>query len=93
MLAENLTEPGVRGQPFNLGSGCPVSALDVVRTIVALSGHPEWEPIILNEVVHEIQDEYLSPDKAAEAVGWRPQYTLEAGLEEAMSWYRAYLRP
>ncbi|MBK7217956.1 MAG: GDP-mannose 4,6-dehydratase [Candidatus Promineofilum sp.] len=92
MLAERLTEPGVRGQPFNLGSGCPVSALDVVRTIVALSGHPEWEPLILNEVKHEIQDEYLSPDKAAAAVGWRPQYSLEAGLEEAMRWYRAYLR-
>ncbi len=92
MLAERLTEPEVRGQPFNLGSGCPVSALDVVRTIVALSGHPEWEPIILNEVKHEIQDEYLSPDKAALAVGWQPQYSLEAGLEEAMRWYRAYLR-
>ena len=92
MLAERLTEPGVRGQPFNLGSGCPVSALDVVRTIVALSGHPEWEPIILNEVKHEIQDEYLSPDKADAAIGWRPQYSLEAGLEEAMRWYRAYLR-
>ena len=92
MLAERLTEPGVRGQPFNLGSGCPVSALDVVRTIVALSGHPEWDPIILNEVKHEIQDEYLSPDKADAAIGWRPQYSLEAGLEEAMRWYRAYLR-
>ena len=69
-----------------------VSALDVVRTIVALSGHPEWEPLILNEVKHEIQDEYLSPDKAAAAVGWQPQYSLEAGLEEAMRWYRAYLR-
>ena len=92
MLAERLTEPGVRGQPFTLGSGCPVSALDVVRTIVALSGHPEWDPIILNEVKHEIQDEYLSPDKADAAIGWRPQYSLEAGLEEAMRWYRAYLR-
>ncbi len=91
MLAERLTEPEVRGQPFNLGSGSPVSALDVVRTIVALSGHPEWEPIILNEVKHEIQDEYLSPDKAAAAIGWRPQYSLEAGLEEAMRWYRVYL--
>jgi len=32
MLAERLTEPGVRGEPFNLGSGCPVSALDVVNS-------------------------------------------------------------
>ncbi len=92
MLAERLTEPEVRGQPFNLGSGSPVSALEVVQTVVAISGHPEWEPIILNEVKHEIQDEYLSPHKAMHAVGWRPRYSLAAGLQEAMAWYRAYLR-
>jgi CDP-glucose 4,6-dehydratase len=91
MLAEKFTEPGVRGRPFNLGSGCPVSALDVARTIVSLSGHPELEPIILNEVKHEIQDEYLDPGKAERAFGWRPQYSLAGGLEEAMRWYRTYL--
>jgi len=92
MLAEKLTEPEVRGQPFNIGSGNPVSALEVVRTVVAISGHPEWEPIILNEVKHEIQDEYLSPQKAMQAVGWRPRYSLAGGLQEAMAWYQAYLR-
>ncbi len=91
MLAEKLTEPEVRGQPFNLGSGCPVSALEVVRTIVELSGRADLEPVILNEVKHEILDEYLSPERAKEAFGWRPQYTLAGGLEEAMAWYRAYL--
>lgn len=91
MLAQHLTEPAVRGQPFNLGSGCAVSALEVVRTIIALSDTPEIEPIILNEVKNEILDEYLSPDKAEKAIGWRPQYTLAGGLKEAMDWYKAYL--
>lgn len=91
MLAQNLTEPGVCGEPFNLGSGCPVSALEVVRTIVALSETPNIEPVILNEVVNEILDEYLSPSKAEKAIGWRPQYTLAGGLKEAMDWYKAYL--
>lgn len=91
MLAEKLTEPGVRGEPFNLGSGCAVSALEVVRTIVALSGKPELEPIILNEVKNEILDEYLSPEKAKRVIGWRPQYTLAGGLRESMDWYKAYL--
>lgn len=91
MLAEKLTEPGVRGEPFNLGSGCAVSALEVVRTIVALSGKPELEPVILNEVKNEILDEYLSPEKAKNAIGWRPQYTLAGGLRESMAWYRAFL--
>lgn len=91
MLAEKLTEPGVRGEPFNLGSGCAVSALEVVRTIVALSGNPKLEPVILNEVKNEILDEYLSPEKAKRAIGWRPQYTLAGGLKETMAWYKAYL--
>lgn len=91
MLAEMLTETGVRGQPFNLGSGCAVSALEVVRTIVALSGNPKLEPVILNEVKNEILDEFLSPDKAKRAIGWRPQYTLAGGLKETMAWYQAYL--
>ncbi|MBP6015440.1 MAG: GDP-mannose 4,6-dehydratase [Candidatus Promineofilum sp.] len=91
MLAEKLTETGVRGEPFNLGSGCAVSALEVVRTIVALSGNPKLEPVILNEVENEILDEFLSPDKARQAIGWRPQYTLAGGLKETMAWYQAYL--
>lgn len=91
MLAEKLTEPEVRGLPFNLGSGCGVSALEVAQTIVSLSDHPELEPIILDDVKHEIMDEFLSPERAMKAVGWTPQYTLAGGLKEAMSWYRAYL--
>lgn len=91
MLAERLTEPGVRGEPFNLGSGCPVSALEVVQTIVAAAGRSDLEPIILNEVRNEIQDEYLSPEKVRRATGWQPQHTLESGLREALDWYRSYL--
>ncbi len=91
MLAEKLTEPGVRGEPFNIGSGRGVPALEVVRTIVALSGRQDLEPIILNEVKNEILDEYLSPEKAKRAIGWRPQYTLAGGLRESMDWYKTYL--
>lgn len=91
MLAEKLTEPGVRGQPFNLGSGCAVPALEVVNTIIALSGNPTLEPVILNEVKNEILDEFLSPEKAKRAIDWRPQYTLAGGLKESMAWYKAYL--
>jgi CDP-glucose 4,6-dehydratase len=90
-LAEKVGEPGVRAQPFNFGSGHPASALDVVRTIVAVSDHPEIKPIILDEVRDEIKDEYLSPRKANESLGWRPLFDLQAGLKETMAWYRAFL--
>lgn len=91
MLAEQLTAPEVRGLPFNLGSGHGTPALEVVRTIISLSARPELEPIILDEVKHEILDEYLSPDRALQTLGWSPRYSLADGLKETMAWYRAYL--
>lgn len=92
MLAQQLTRPDVRGEPFNFGSGNPVSALEVVQTIVAASGRTDLEPIILNQVKNEIQDEYLCPDKAERILGWRPEYSLENGTRETMAWYRDYLQ-
>ncbi len=90
-IAEQLDNPDVVGQPFNLGIGAPSSALEVVETIIAVSDYPELEPIIRNEVQNEIQDEYLSPDKAEQLLGWRPRYSLADGVVEAMAWYRAFL--
>ena len=91
MLAERIAEPGVCGEPFNFGLGRPASALEVVRTIISVSEHPNLEPIILNEVKNEIRDEYLCADKAHYTLGWKPQYTLESGLVETMAWYHNFL--
>jgi CDP-glucose 4,6-dehydratase len=91
MLAEQLTRPDVRGEAFNIGSGNPVSALEVVQTIVRISGLDDLDPVILNEVKNEIQDEYLCPDKARDRIGWQPLYPLDNGIRETMAWYEAYL--
>jgi CDP-glucose 4,6-dehydratase len=91
MLAEQIDNPAVCGQPFNFGLGQPASALEVVETIIRISDHTHLHPIILNEVQNEIQDEFLSPLKAQQTLGWRPRYTLTSGLAETMEWYRAYL--
>lgn len=91
MLAEKAPDPGVRGEPFNIGIGHPISALEVVETIIAVSHYPELRPIILNEAKNEIKDEYLSSEKALRLLGWEPQYSLERGLKETLDWYRQYL--
>jgi CDP-glucose 4,6-dehydratase len=91
MLAEQLTRQDVRGEAFNIGSGNPVSALEVVQTIVRISGRDDLDPVILNEVKNEIQDEYLCPDKARDRIGWHPLYPLDNGIRETMDWYEAYL--
>ncbi|MEZ4516868.1 MAG: GDP-mannose 4,6-dehydratase [Chloroflexota bacterium] len=90
-IARHAGEPGVCGQPFNFGVGVPATALEAVKTVIAVSDRPDLTPIILDEVVNEIQDEYLSPRRAMEVLGWEPRYSLELGVIETMAWYRDYL--
>ncbi len=90
-LAEKTGQLGLCGEAFNFGLGRPVSALEVVQTIIAVSDFPDLQPIILDEVEHEIRDEYLSPQKARGELGWQPRETLASGLTKTMAWYRRYL--
>jgi CDP-glucose 4,6-dehydratase len=90
-IAEQAAEPNVCGRPFNFGIGAPATALEVVKTVIAVSDNPALEPIILDTVTHEIQDEYLSTQRAQEILGWQPRHSLERGVMETMAWYRDYL--
>lgn len=90
-LAARLPDEHVAGEPFNFGIGAPVKARDVVSTVIAVSKHPDLEPVILDEVTNEIRDEYLNTSKANDVLGWQPHYSLEEGIREAMDWYAEYL--
>jgi CDP-glucose 4,6-dehydratase len=92
MLAEKAGERGICGRAINFGSGCPVTALEVVETIIRISQNPSLLPVILDEVENEIRDEYLSADLARERLGWEPLESLESGLAKTMSWYESFLR-
>lgn len=91
ILAERAREPGICGQAFNFGLGEPVSALEVVKTIIRVSEYPHLQPIILDEVRNEIRDEYLQAQKAQSVLAWRPEHDLESGLTRTMAWYRQFL--
>lgn len=90
-LAERTAEADICGQAYNFGLGAPVTALDVVNTIIGVSDYPDLQPIILDEVEHEIRDEYLSPQKAHRELDWQPIESLTSGLTRSMDWYRRYL--
>jgi CDP-glucose 4,6-dehydratase len=90
-VAECLDDPAMYGQAFNFGMDDPKSALEIARAIVAISDHPELEPIVLNQAAHEIGKQYLSSAKAHRALGWSARYTLEEGLRKTLAWYREFL--
>ncbi len=91
ILAEAMQNGAHTGGAFNFGVDSPRTVLEMVEAIIRLSDHPDLQPVILNNATNEIQDQYLSSEKAHKLLGWKPQYTLEEGLREAMAWYREVL--
>ena len=91
-LAEAMQGGGHTVATFNFGMDAPRTALEMVEAIIRLSDHPDLTPVILNEAKNEIQDQYLSSDRAHSLLGWKPQYTLEEGLRETIAWYREVVK-
>jgi CDP-glucose 4,6-dehydratase len=90
LVAEKLDEPGVRGEAFNFGHDSPLTVLEVVREILEVVGRPDLEPLILDEVKHEIHDQFLDSSKARRLLDWKPDYSLRSGLRETVEWYRRF---
>ena len=82
--------PGVVGEAFNLSLGQPQSVLQIVSRITAAVGS-DIEPEVLNQAVGEIHDQFLSPTKACEVLGWSAGIGLDEGLRRTVEWYRAHL--
>ncbi len=90
-LAERMDDPAFHGQAFNFGTETPMSVLEVVAAILTRMKKTALEPVILNEASHEITRQYLDCAKARRMMNWRPAFTFEQGLDEAIAWYAQQL--
>jgi len=92
LLAERLMcDPALRGQAFNFSNENQISVLDLVNRIVRKMGS-SLTPEIQNQAVNEIRHQYLSAERARRMLRWRPQFTLDEGLERTIAWYREVLK-
>jgi CDP-glucose 4,6-dehydratase len=91
-VAASLDRPEMSGRAWNGGSGRPYRVLDVVRTLIAVSG-VDVEPDIRGEgtPAGEISRQYLDSTAIREELGWEPRWELEDGLRAAWEWYSAHL--
>ena len=88
LLVERLAEDAsLKGQSFNFSNETPTTVLELVRKILQAMGS-RLEPEIRNEAPNEIREQYLSADKARRVLNWKPMFSLEAGLERTIDWYR-----
>ena len=88
-VAEHL--PELSGEAINLGTGKSVSALDVVRQVLAEVGDTGLQSRILGEASGEISRQSLAYDKAYRVLDWEPRVGLAEGVALAVVWYREFL--
>ena len=91
LLAEQLAAyPELRGEAFNFSYGNQLTVLELVHRILVRIGS-DLQPEILNEASNEIRKQYLNADKARQALGWSPLFTLEGGMDKTIAWYKDFL--
>jgi CDP-glucose 4,6-dehydratase len=92
-LAECLeNKPELRGEAFNFSNELQITVIELVERILGMMGS-DLEPEVRNEATNEIRHQYLSAEKARQALEWSPLFTLEKGLERTIDWYQGYFRP
>ena len=92
-IAASLDRPELRGRAWNAGWGRPVPVIEVVRTLIAVSGR-DVEPDVRGQgTPHgEIDRQYLDSTAIREQLGWEPRWDLERGLAATWEWYERTLR-
>ncbi len=83
-LAADAALPGF--SPFNVGSGRPVSLLDLLAEIARFTGRP-GTPIHLSPRAGDIRHSHASLAHAREMLGYVPTVSLEEGLRRTIEYF------
>lgn len=70
---------------FNLGTGTGYSVLDMVKAFSRVTGR-DIPYKIVDRRPGDLATVYSSPDKSAELLGWKAQYTLDDMCRDAWNW-------
>ncbi|OPX99181.1 MAG: CDP-paratose 2-epimerase [Syntrophorhabdus sp. PtaB.Bin006] len=89
MLATAATDKSY-GEVFNVGTGVPVSFIDLARKIAEIAGAGK---VIYTEFTQERKevepgDYYADITKMKEMVKWVPRVSLEVGIQRTIDYYR-----
>jgi nucleoside-diphosphate-sugar epimerase len=93
-IGASLDDPAMRGRAWNAGWGKPIPVIDVVRTLISVSGVDVEPDVQGSGTPHgEIDRQYLDSTAIREQIGWEPKWDLERGLAAAWEWYRQQVEP
>ncbi len=91
-VAAGLQDEANHGLAFNAGAGRPWPVLEIVGTLLEVSGS-DLEPDIqgAGTPVGEIDRQYLDSALIGERLGWSARCELRDGLAETLAWYQRVL--
>lgn len=89
-LAECMNDAALHARAFNIGTGEPVSVLDLTRLVLLAADRPDLKPNVRGNASHEIPRQYLSADLLRTVLGLRPGGTLTERLRDAVAYYRTH---
>lgn len=85
---DRVLEGGTAGEVYNVGAESERPNMDVVRTILRLTGRDE-------SLIRHVPDRpghdrryAMNARKIREELGWRPRHAFDEGLAETVAWYR-----
>jgi hypothetical protein len=85
-----LARPEVCGEAFNFAVGGQWSPREIIEKLQRLTGLDIPPNITVSDHM-EIKSQQVSAEKARHLLGWKPRYSLDAGLSETAKWYTDYL--
>lgn len=80
-----------RGEAFNLSTETPISTRNLVDKIRGIM-RSDIPIDIQNRTTHEIQEQWLTSEKALSLLNWYPRHSILQGLEKTINWYTDFLR-
>jgi UDP-glucose 4-epimerase len=80
------------GEVFNVGSGIPISFIDLAKKIIEIAGMGKVAFTEFTKERKEVEpgDYYTDISKIKRVVGWKPETDLEEGLRRTIQFYREY---
>jgi len=79
----------IAGTAFNFSLGQPLTVLEMLSRIADAVGN-YIEPTLVTDSESEIQSQHLDSSRARAQLGWRPQVSINEGLQQTAAWYREH---
>lgn len=90
-LAEKELPNSKRGRVFNIGTGKPISIIELAQELVNLAKTDSIKlqiESVPEDRSNEVKKQYASVAKAKTQLGWSPKTSLKTGLQKTFDWYK-----